>query len=206
MSNGIIEDINIINYKEFINIEGHYGGYQNWLYSEKLRKKFWADRSCGIVAAGNIAYYLTRNHNKKLYNEFDLSIRSFTKHLNEVYKFIRPRVYGIPTIYHMEKGFVRFAKFKGVNLKPQKINMNMPKDKIVKFIKDALKDDYPIMMLTWNTKILNLKNHWVTITGYSKDINGNRFIKTSNWGREEIFNLDSWLDSRGIYKGLIFFK
>ena len=84
--------------------------------------------------------------------------------------------------------------------------MMLSKDLIINFIKNALINDYPLMMLTWNTKINHLKNHWVTITGYYKDENGNNYIKTSNWGRQETFNLDRWLDGKSIYKGLILFK
>lgn len=201
-----VERINLKDHKEFINIEGNYGGYQDWLFTEKLQGKFWANRACGVVAAGNIAYYLTKHHNKKLYNYKDLSIREFTLFLNQISKFIKPRIYGIPSISYMSENFKRFARSKDVILKANTIDMKLPNYIIISFIKKALRENYPIMMLTWNTKIKTLKYHWVTITGYFKDTYGNNFIITSNWGKRKIFKLDDWLNEMSIYKGLVYFK
>ena len=200
------EIINLKDYRNFVNIEGNYGAYQNWLYTGKLKKKFWADRACGVAAAGNVAYYLTENHNKKLYPYNDITIKNFTLFLNDISKHIKPRFYGIPTLYHMRRGFIKFAMSKGINLRSETISMRSKDDSIVVFIKRALRDDYPLMMLTWNTKQAHLKYHWVTITGYFRDNKGNNFVTTSNWGRREVFNLDRWLAEKSFYKGLIYFK
>lgn len=202
----LVEKIYLKQEKNFVNIEGHYGAYQNWIFTQKHRKKFWADRSCGLVAAGNIAHYLTENHNKKLYNYNELNIRNFSIFLNDLSKYIKPRVYGIPTLYHMKRGLLSFAKSKGVNLKAETVSMRSSNSFIISFIKRALERDYPVMMLTWNTKQLHLKYHWVTITGYFKDNKGVNFVTTSNWGRREVFNLDRWLEEKSFYKGLIYFK
>lgn len=201
-----VESINIKNYREFINIEGSYGSHQKWLYTYGYRRKFWSNRSCGVSAAANIAYYLSKNHNKKLYISRDLNRKSFTRFLNEISKFIRPRLYGIPTIYHMKKGFINFARSKAVDVETRTIDIRSSNEKIIEFIKEGLRDDYPILMITWNTKTVHLKYHWVTITGYFKDEDGSSFIVTSNWGRREVFNIDKWLSERSIYKGLIYFK
>nr|WP_300003479.1 hypothetical protein [Tissierella sp.] len=192
--------------KDFVNIEGNYGAYQNWLFTGNHRKKFWADRSCGLAAAGNVAYYLTQNHKKPLYNYPEMTVENFTLFLNELYKFIRPRLYGIPTLAYMKRGFTRFAKSNGVSLQGETINMRYSREYIIGKIKEVLAEDVPIMMLTWNTHQPHLKYHWVTITGYFRDEKGGNFIVTSNWGRREIFNLDRWLAERSFYKGLIYFK
>lgn len=202
----IVEKISLKGEKNFVNIEGNYGAYQNWLYTEKYKKKFWADRSCGVAAAGNIGYYLTKNHKKPLYYYNDITIKNFTLFLNDIYKYIRPRFYGISTIGHMRRGFIKFAKSRGLSLQAETISMRSSNDSIISFIKVGLKKDYPIMMLTWNTKQAHLKYHWVTITGYFKDDGGNNFVITSNWGSREVFNFDKWLDERSFYKGLIYFK
>lgn len=202
----IIERMCLKDEREFINIEGNYGAYQNWLFTEKLRTKFWADRSCGVVAAANTAYYLTRNHNKRLYTYKYIDIKSFTLFLKDITKYIRPRVYGIPTIHHMQRGFIRYAKSRGINLKAETLSMSLSNDFIIDFIKRALRQDYPVMMLTWNTKEVHLKYHWITITGYFKDIDGKNFIITSNWGDREVFNFDNWLNEKNFCKGLIYFK
>lgn len=201
-----MQRIDLKNHEDFINIEGNYGAYQNWIFTQNIRKKFWADRSCGLAAAGNLAYYLTRNHGKTLYTYEDLTIKNFSLFLNDISKFIKPRVYGIPTIAYMKKGFIKFARANNVRVKAETVNMNLSHSFIVEFIKNALRKDYPILMLTWNTSESHLKNHWVTITGFFKDKEGTNFIVTSNWGRREVFNLDKWLKERSLYKGLIYFK
>lgn len=202
----IIEAINIKDYKEFIKIEGSYGSYQKWLFSQGFKTRFWSNRSCGIAAAGNLAYYLTKHHGKNLYSGDYLDIKSFTLFLNRISKFIRPRIYGIPTLYHMRKGFTKFASARGQGIETKTISMRRSDEEVINYIKNGLRDNYPILMLTWNTQIKHLKYHWVTITGYFKDENGVNYIRTSNWGRLEIFNLDEWISQKSVYKGLIYFK
>ena len=106
----------------------------------------------------------------------------------------------------MKRGFISFARSKGIVLRAETVSMRSSKSVIIAFIKEALKKDYPIMMLTWNTAQPHLKYHWVTITGYFKDSKGVSFVTTSNWGSREVFNLDRWLDGKSFYKGLIYFK
>ena len=207
MDKGIIEEVNIIDYKNFIPIESeYYGGYQKWLFTEKMTKKFWADRSCGVVAASHCAYYLSKYHKKPLYSYNDLSLRSFTLYLNEISKFICPRVYGIPTLYHMKKGFIKFARSKNIKVEAFEINIKLPKQVILDLLKKALKNNYPVMMITWNTKNPYLRNHWVTITGFYVDQNNNNFIITSNWSKRQVYNFDDWLKEKVMYKGLLYFK
>lgn len=41
MGKDIIEEVNITDYKNFIPIENeYYGGYQKWLFTENMTKKF----------------------------------------------------------------------------------------------------------------------------------------------------------------------
>lgn len=207
MSKKIIEEINIINYEKFIPIENkYYGGYQNWLFTQSIAKKFWADRSCGVVAAAHCAYYLSKYHNKDLYPYTDISLKTFTLYLNEISKFICPRIYGIPTLYHMKKGFIKFARSKNIKVEAREIDIKLAKQTIIKLLKNALKNNYPVIMITWNSKNPSLKNHWITITGFYIDEDDNTFIVTSNWGKREVYSLDNWLEERAIYKGLLYFK
>lgn len=201
-----MEKINLKNHENFVDIEGSYGAYQGWLFTEKFKKKFWSDRSCGVAAAGNVAYYLDKNHHKNLYDYESVNRRNFSLFLNKIYSYIRPRPYGIASIYSMKRGFLRFARSKNVDLRAETIKANSSKKMIIEFIKRGLKDDYPIMMLTWNTRERHLRYHWVTITGYYRDRQGRNFIVTSNWARREVFSLDKWIDEKSFYKGLIYFK
>lgn len=202
-----IDIVSIRDYENFVPIEGnHYGGYQDWLFTQSLDTKFHANRSCGVVAAANVAYYLSKYHNKDLYDYKDVTLVSFAKYIKEVSKFICPRVYGIPAINIMKNGFKKFAKSKSIDIEGHKINLRQSKESIIRDIKSILKLNYPIMMISWNSKNSSLRNHWVTITAFYKDKYNKNFIVTSNWGRKQVYSLDDWIEENMIYKGLLYFK
>lgn len=194
-------------YESFINIENRFnGGYQHWLYTEQFKSEFWANRSCGVVAAANTAYYLTEHHNMNLYDQGTLNIANFTGFINELFEFVRPFLLGIPTLTNMNRGFLKFARSKGeFNLK-SRIHKNFnDKTETIRFISNALKKNYPIMMLNWNSDIRRLKYHWVTIIGYFKD-ESEEYILISNWGHVEKIQMDQLFKDKSIYKGLIYFE
>lgn len=204
---GAREIASVKDYRNFVPIEGsYYGGYQNWLFTQNLDTKFFANRSCGVVAAANVSYHLSKYHNKTLYDYKDTRLISFTKHIKEISKFICPKVYGIPAIHTMKGGFIEFAQSKNVSVEGFKINLKRDKEKIITDIKTILEKNYPILMISWNSKNPSLRYHWVTITAYYKSKKGDNLIITSNWGKKQIYNLDCWLDEKIIYKGILYFK
>lgn len=202
-----MEKIVLCDFKDFINIENKFfGGYQNWLYTEEFRSKFWANRSCGVVAAANTAYYLSVTKNIPLYDKGVLNLENFTCFIDEVYKFVKPYVCGIPTLYSMRRGFTKFTKSKGVtNLVCACHSDFKDKKKTVDFIKSALERNYPIMMLNWNSDIKRLRYHWVTVIGYFRD-EFEEYISVSNWGQIENIDINSLLADSSFYIGLIYFK
>ena len=149
---------------------------------------------------------LRHNNNKKDQNYLNISKDNFLAYSMEIYKFIKPKFYGIPTVSVMKKGLKRFAK--SINLEFKSYELINPSNafQTVQFIKRAMTKNKPVMMITWNTNTKNLKNHWVTITGYYKDLSGENFVVTSNWGRKEVFSIDKWLEDRSVYKGLLYFN
>lgn len=204
----IIDEVYLRDYKKFIKIDNtYYGGNQSWLFRENYISKFKADRSCGVIAASNVFHYMSRdNYNIKTDQEDgNVSKDNFLFYSMGIYKFIRPRIYGIPTVYIMDKGLKKFAK--SVNLEMKSYKLINPSNKLetIQFIKKAMVSNRPVMMITWNTKVENLKNHWVTITGYYKNVLGENFVVTSNWASKEVFSLNKWLDNKSFYKALLYF-
>lgn len=204
----IIEEVYILDYDKFIMIDNlYYGGHQDWLSTQNLSTKFWADRSCGVVAAANVAYHMSYSRNlSELYKYPSKSIKDFSNHINDIYKFINPAYYGVPTLGEMSRGFRKFAYSRGVIVKPSKIDLIWSLSNVVSYIKRGLSENNPVMMLTWNTRIKHLKNHWVTITGYIQTKSNKHYIVTSNWGSMEVFSLDDWFKDYSIYKGVIYFN
>lgn len=204
----IAEEVYLTNHESFVNVNNlYYGGFQKWLYTEKLNLKFWADRSCGITAAANSVVHMTmyKPRIQTLYPYPSLSKTDFTRFMNDIFIYIKPNIMGIPTLRQMERGLKSFAKSRSIRLESKYLSMPKNIDDTIKFIKDGLMINSPILMLTWNSKVENLKFHWVTITGYIKNMDGKSYVITSNWAGKEIFPLDEWIKEKSLYRGLIYF-
>lgn len=207
IKNNILEAIYLKDYKNFVKVDNiHYGGYQAWLSSEGFVSKFWSDRSCGVIAACNTLFYMARNnpHNKNS-NPSIITKENFLDMALYLYNFIKPQIYGIPTVCLMIKGLKKYANSMNFDITPFLLVNPTSKSGTVEYIKHGLKRNFPIMMVTWNTKVKNLAYHWVTITGYYCTKSGEHYIITSNWGKEEVFSLDQWFDNKSLYKGLMYF-
>lgn len=205
----IVEEVSLTNEESFVNINNiYYGGFQKWLYTEKVKSKFWADRSCGITAASNIIIHMSmyKPRLRSLYPYSSLSKENFIRLMKEIFYYIKPTIIGVPTTRKMEKGLKSFAKSKEIILESRSLIMSKDIDTTIKFIKQGLKMNSPVLMVTWNSKISNLKYHWVTITGYIKDIDEQNYIITSNWGEKELFSLDNLIKDNSLYRGLVYFN
>lgn len=207
-SDNIVEEIYIKDYRNFSVVEEkYYGGYQGWLTNFMLTSKFWADRACGVVAAANISAYKSRELNiPSIYPYKTRNKVDFTSHIYDVFKFINPAFYGVPTIGNMVKGFVKFGQSRGVKLEPVYFRNKWNLENIITYIKNGLQENNPVMLVTWNTNVKDLKNHWITITGFVRTKDGKSYIVTSNWGRIATYSLDDWFKNYSLYKGLIYFK
>lgn len=203
----LLDEVYLKEYKDFVRINDlYYGGSQMWLYLEKLRSKFWANRSCGVVAAGNTLVHMAmyKMGFEKLYEYPSISKREYINFVNEIYDYLKPTVFGVYNLHKMDKGIKKFAKKKSIILESRSIVGYKDIVDVVNFIKSGLESNCPVMMLTWNNKNKELKYHWTTITGYIKDSKGS-YIIISNWGEEKRVSLDEWVNKRSLYKGLIYF-
>lgn len=205
----ISDEIYLENYKEFVKIDNtYYGGNQAWLSQENYISKYQSDRSCGVIAATNTLLHLSKyNNNLKInHSSTNISKGNFLEYAIGIYKYITPRFYGIPTTAVMQRGLNKYANNNNFKIRSEQlINPSNIVETFI-YIKKALSNNCPILMITWNTKVENLKNHWVTITGYYRTTTGEHFLITSNWGRKEVFSLDKWLGNKSFYKGLLYFN
>lgn len=181
----------------------YYGGDQKWLSEYNYTSKFWSDRSCGVTAAANVIHYITNSRNE---GKLSFSVPEYTELMAELYTYIKPTVFGVPTIRKIKSGFKAFAKVYKLETDSCKYKGKWDVEQVWEYIKKAIEYDCPVFMITWNTKIRNLKNHWVTITGIIKTKSGKRYIITSNWGKMELFDLEQWVISFSLNKGLLYFK
>lgn len=208
LSEDILDEVYISGYETFSLVDNiYYGGKQGWLNDFMYTSKFWADRSCGVVAAANLVSYKSQELKLScLYPYMSRSKENYSKHIYDLYKFINPAFYGVPTISNMVKGLVKFGESRGVRFQPVDFTRKWKLDYVIEYIESGLREDNPVLLLTWNTPLRDLRNHWVTITGLIKTKDGKSYILTSNWGKMELYSLDEWFNHSSLYKGLIYFR
>lgn len=188
--------------QEYLLVDRWYGGNQEWLYKSNHISSKNADRSCGVAAAANMIQYLARK-NPNYRNLYDgCNIEDYTYLMKDLYSILKPRFYGIPTIRKMENSIRKFANDRGVDLKSYSKRIVLNKEDASNFIKQALLEGYPVLLLTWNSLEPELKNHWVTVTGW-QEIEGEEFMIVSNWGEKKSYSYTKWIKEKSI-KGLLY--
>lgn len=183
-----------------------HGGRQSWLYEKGRLSKWTANRSCGLAALANVSLYLSRSREdcRHLYPYEQADEENFTEVMRQIHRYLKPTPAGVFHIGMLSKGFRRYAAHAGVHLHENKANWRWTRENVSEYIKGGLLYDSPVLMLTWNTRVRELQNHWVIITGIEAD-NGNIRIVTSNWGYKRVYSLDDWMNAYSLYRGLNYF-
>ena len=194
----------ILNQKS-VDIGDNFGGKQTWLYETGKLNKFWADRSCGVVAAANTIKYLSENHPDKRDLYFGEGKDDYIELMEELYKYLQPRVWGIPTISKMGKALERFSAGKGISIKSNYCSWVIDSDEGSRFIRQGLFSNSPVLLLTWNHSDKQFRNHWVTVTGWDV-IYGEEYMTVSNWGEKKTYSYRDWVMGKSLYKGAIYFE
>lgn len=183
-----------------------YGGKQV-VFKDLFNNQYLEKRGCGIIAASHILIYNAYN-NESLrslfpYAEFDR--KNYHQFLIDLNKVIKPTPIGIITERQFSTMLKKYAKQRGVQLEPVQNSMDWSIDCIARYIHEGLLVNQPVLLLTWNTKISDLKHHWVTITGIEKS--GDQYhIVTSNWGQKKKYNLNQWVEDRSLYQAVVYFR
>ncbi|PID82532.1 MAG: hypothetical protein CSB16_00810 [Clostridiales bacterium] len=135
--------------------------------------------------------------------EYSDSQRDFALHMRDISEFFKIRFYGVSSIDSFASYFEDFAKSRGVNLKRIMLK-GFSKNTVLEYVGASLDRDIPVVMITWNNRNSDLRNHWITITGlYSES--GTNLMVTSNWGEKRTYDFDEWYDSFSLYKGIVAF-
>jgi hypothetical protein len=176
------------NYGMFVPVEyssGNYsyGGDQGW-YSTSTKR----ERGCGPVAAANITNYLAKIKNSSkygnLYNGNTSSKTDFVSHMDKLYSYINPGLFGEISVNSFKSSVEKFASDRGVSLNGVTNSSSFTLDNVANYIKAGLNINSPVATL--NTKKWSdyeYEWHWMTITKYYRDGNDNRWIAVSTWGQ-----------------------
>ena len=191
-----------------ISISGgyYYGGYQGWLVNEGV-SQFYANRSCGVTAAANMFCYMAYNKPgmKNLYTKVGISQSQFSAFQREVYSYVSPAIWGIPTLNTMISRVENYAASRGVNLKATRSSLSWTETNVRKYIAGGLNKECPVLLLTWNSPIADLSTHWVTVTRIYNNGSATKIV-TSNWAEKQIYDFSTWVNGSSIYKGVIYFE
>lgn len=183
-----------------------YGGRQAWLSEKGQLSKWTSNRACGLAALANVSLYLSRTRPDcvSLYPYETADEENFTEVMRRIHRFLKPTPAGIFHLGMLSKGFLKYARHNGVILHENQASWGWSRENVSEYIKSGLLYGSPVLLLTWNTRVRELRNHWVVITGIEAE-NGQIRIVTSNWGYKKIYSLDEWIKAYSLYRGLNYF-
>jgi hypothetical protein len=187
-----------------------FGGDQAWYAEERARRA-----GCGPTSAANIVAYLalTRPGLKTLYGDDTMTVSAFTRHMEDLYKFVTPRNMGLNRTELFTEGTVDFAHSRGVSLTPHVFGVasNMVRnrastDELAEFVKAGLAADCPLGFLNLTRgRVSNLHSwHWITITA-AQIAEGKLLAEASDEGNRMSFDLRLWYLSTRLRGGLVYF-
>ena len=207
-----------------------YGGDQAWFnWSEKrVQTRIAREAGCGTVAAANIAAYMAGKEGMgKLYPPFHWDRRNFLSHMEEVYRYVKPRrIFHIPLgIWPASRfygGFIRFAESKNIAVTPVVKTRGFTYRETKEFIRSALKKDAPVAMLigfAGRRMTVEYENgqrskgdfslHWVTLvrleTVEAAQKEEDCILYVSSWGRLARIRLREYLQTEPLYRCLVYF-
>ncbi|MNG17971.1 hypothetical protein D3C84_1019960 [compost metagenome] len=124
--------------------------------------------------------------------------------MNTMYTKIDPGWLGELSIWDFADSVESYAKDKGVTLKRVTSSASFTLDNTANYIKAGLNSNVPVGTLNLS-KFSNYEYewHWMTITKYYRDVNDNRWIAVSTWGRRESINYRTHFDAMKAFEGII---
>ncbi|NGZ77191.1 hypothetical protein [Saccharibacillus alkalitolerans] len=192
-----------------------YGGDQGWWGDIAPKSPTKETRGCAPVAAANLTTYLAKITNpsvyRNLYSGVATSQNDFLAHMNVMYNYINPGLLGETSVYHFIDSVEKYAKDKNVNLKAVYDSTPFTLDNTANYAKAGLRINSPVATLNLS-KFTDYEYewHWMTITKYYRDVNDNRWIAVSTWGKRRSINYRTHFEAMTRFKslggGLVYFK
>lgn len=188
----------------------YYGGSQSWFAEDWPRKA-----GCGPTCAANVLAYLAQAHRSLggLYPYPDMSLEHYTRHMEEVYRFVTPGCRGLNRAEAYAQGVAGFARSRDVQLTPHlfrapgNAQRNRPSaGDFAAFVQAGLAADCPVGFLNLTRgRVKNIQGwHWVTIT--AADASESSLIAiASDEGRKISFDLRLWYLTTRMDGGLVYF-
>ena len=205
-----IKNLSLFKIYDEINQSTYYGGDQEW-YTKKWRRL----AGCGPTAVSNILYYLSRTQLDSGSNESPITKSGFISLMEEVWKYVTPKLGGISSTKMLCDGILGYAKSKARTVKIDFIDV--PKKKLTRpefrqlltFLNEALRNDLPVAFLNLNqgTEKVLYSWHWVTITSLEYEDDGSvAFANILDEGVVKKVDLAQWFLSTSLGGGFVSFN
>lgn len=187
----IVENFQLSNFGELIELKKNFLEIQN--HGIELGE--------GTLEAADMLIYMSKYHEEYscIYNDGV----SYDEFVNELINFGN---FKNKTVLQMNRNVKKFSASKGKKLHLMKSYWKWNINSVYEYIKSGIFSKSPVLMVTWNNNNKNVRNRWFCIVGVKKYSTGRIEMETSNTEGEYIFDLEQWLNSRSLYKGLIYYK
>ncbi|WP_100065188.1 hypothetical protein [Miniphocaeibacter massiliensis] len=203
----IIEKHELKDFEQILQFNGSsIGGNEKW-FNEYNKSHYLAEKGSGLIAAANMLIYISKvNKEYNMLFDKELNYENYMEFATYLQKCIRVTPLGIFTVYQMNRGIRKFTNIKGKKMHLMKNYWKWNSESAFEYIKSGLFSNNPVLMMTWNSKIEELKNRWVCITEIRRYDNGKLEVTVLNYGEKRIYDLNEWINSKSLYKGLIYYK
>ncbi|QQK07106.1 hypothetical protein [Miniphocaeibacter halophilus] len=193
--------MNIIEIYELENFENIFKS------STKALEKYNSEKiklDSGIVEATNMIIYLAKNNKdySSIFNK-ELNEENYLEIIEELGRYIGKRTI---SVLQMNRGIKKYTGLKGKKLHLMKNYWKWNNNSVYEYIKSGIFSNSPVLMITWNFKDKDIQNRWFCIIGMKKYDNGKVELIATTGKEKKILDLNSWLEGKSLYKGLIYYK
>jgi hypothetical protein len=175
---------------DFINIEGFYGGDQNW-----YKDRFMRMAGCSAVCASEACAYLAGHfpNLRSLYpgDPLDIHKEEFISFMETVFRYVTPGFMGMSSIKRFKRCFLEYASAAGADVRVSMLGGEASADAAKEFARRALNAGYCVLYLLLTHKDKELDEftwHWFTLTGYETD-GETMLVDFATWSNKHTFDL-----------------
>ena len=189
-------------------VQAGYGGNQEW-----FSQVFQRTAGCASVTGANLAaYYASRTaESRGLYSGDTerFSKSEYLRVMEEVYRYMTPGAMGFPVAGRFVQKFLQFAGEHGSTFRAHTMFHRCGCEERMTFLKEAITKGNPVAFLVLRHRAPEMREnnwHWVTITGWIEDADGEQVI-VSNCGEREVYQAEMLLENhRGNVLRMVWFS
>ncbi|MDR1766720.1 MAG: hypothetical protein LBR77_11780 [Lachnospiraceae bacterium] len=99
-----------------------------------------------------------------------MSKSEFSSFQMDLFRLLRPWVWGVPSAFWFGALLRKYARQRGVDLRPVRRRGRWGPDNVRSYIMEGLGKNRPVLLLTWNSPIKEMRYHWVTVTKMWREV------------------------------------